>query len=131
MLSRAAENYLRITYDLAQKRGYARPSDIAKALNISAPSVTEMLKKLANAGMINHEKGGAVTLTEEGKKKALAIKARYQVLLKLFKMAGVSHKTAYLDACRIEDNLSEETISKLVEFVDRLEKTQLCKRPRL
>lgn len=128
MLSRAAENYLRIIYDLAQKKGYARPTDIAKALNVSAPSVTEMLSKLANAGMVNHEKRGAVTLTDDGKKKALAIKARYQILLKLFKMAGVSHKTAYLDACRIEDNLSEETVSKLVEFVERLEKTQLCKK---
>lgn len=128
MLSRAAENYLRIIYDLAQKKGYARPSDIAKALNVSAPSVTEMLSKLAKPGMVKHEKRGAVTLTDEGKKKALAIKARYQILLKLFKMAGVSHKTAYLDACRIEDNLSEETIAKLVEFVERLEKTQLCKK---
>jgi DtxR family Mn-dependent transcriptional regulator len=128
MLSRAAENYLRIIYDLAQKKGYARPTDIAKALNVSAPSVTEMLEKLAKEKMINHEKRGAVTLTDEGKKKALAIKARYQILLKLFKMAGVSHKTAYLDACRIEENLSEETISKLVEFVERLEKTQLCKK---
>lgn len=128
MLSRAAENYLRIIYDLAQKRGYARPTDISKALNVSAPSVTQMLGKLAKAGMVNHEKRGAVTLTEEGKRKALAIKARYQILLKLFKMAGVSHRTAYLDACRSEDNLSEETISKLVEFVERLEKTQLCKK---
>jgi DtxR family Mn-dependent transcriptional regulator len=128
MLSRAAENYLRIIYDLAQKKGYARPGDIATALNVSAPSVTEMLSKLAKENMVEHEKRGAVTLTEEGKKKALAIKARYQILLKLFKMAGVSHKTAYLDACRIEDNLSEETISKLVEFVERLEKTQLCKK---
>ena len=128
MLSRAAENYLRIVYDLAQKRGYARPTDIAKALNVSAPSVTEMMDKLAKERMVNHEKRGAVTLTDEGRKKALAIKARYQILLKLFKMAGVSHKTAYLDACRIEDNLSEETISKLVEFVERLEKTQLCKK---
>lgn len=128
MLSRAAENYLRIIYDLAQKKGYARPSDIAKALRVSAPSVTEMLDKLAKAEMVNHEKRGAVTLTEDGKRKALAIKARYEVLLKLFKMAGVSHKVAYLDACRIEERLSEETISKLVEFVDRLERTQLCKK---
>jgi DtxR family transcriptional regulator, Mn-dependent transcriptional regulator len=128
MLSRAAENYIRIIYDLAQKKGYARPGDIAVALNVSAPSVSEMLTKLAKENMVEHEKRGAVTLTEEGKKKALAIKARYQILLKLFKMAGVSHKTAYLDACRIEDNLSEETISKLVEFVERLEKTQLCKK---
>ena len=128
MLSKVAENYLRIIYETIENRGHARPKDLARSLNVSAPSVTEMLQKLADRKLIHYEKRGSIRLTKEGRKKALAIKARYQIFIKLFKMAGVSSKTAYMDATAIEDNLSEETVSKLLDFVKRLEKTQLCKK---
>ncbi len=122
MLSRISENYLRVIYEMIEKKGDARPKDIAGTLCVSSASVTEMMQKLAKEELVNYEKRGAITLTEEGRKRASAIKMRYQVFLKLFEMAGVSSQTAYMDACYIEHHLSEETVSKLVEFVDRLEK---------
>jgi DtxR family Mn-dependent transcriptional regulator len=122
MLSRISENYLRVIYEIIEKKGYARPKDIATTLAVSSASVTEMMQKLAKEGLVNYEKRGAVTLSEEGKRKASSIKMRYQVFLKLFEMAGVSSQTAYLDACYIEHHLSEETVSKLIDFVDRLER---------
>ncbi len=122
MLTRISENYLRVIYEIAEKKGYARPKDVATTLCVSSASVTEMLQKLAGLGLINYEKRGAITLTEDGRKRASAIKMRYQVFLKLFEMAGVSSQTAYMDACYIEHHLSEETVSKLVDFVEKLEK---------
>lgn len=122
MLSRISENYLRVIYEITEKKGYARPKDIAGTLCVSSASVTEMMQKLAKEELVNYEKRGAITLTEEGRKRASAIKMRYQVFLKLFEMAGVSSQTAYMDACYIEHHLSEETVSKLVEFVGKLEK---------
>jgi DtxR family Mn-dependent transcriptional regulator len=124
MLSRISENYLRVIYEIIEKKGYARPKDIATTLDVSSASVTEMMQKLAREELVNYEKRGAITLTDSGRKRASAIKMRYQVFLKLFEMAGVSSQTAYMDACYIEHHLSEETVSKLVEFVDRLEKDQ-------
>jgi DtxR family Mn-dependent transcriptional regulator len=128
MLSRIAENYLRVVDETIERKGYVRPKDLVRALEVSAPSVTEMLKKLAKEKLINYEKRGPITLTAKGKKKIAAIKERYQILIKLFKMAGVSSKTAYMDARSIEHSLSEETVAKLADFVKRLEKTQLCKK---
>ncbi|HSB47265.1 MAG TPA: metal-dependent transcriptional regulator [Candidatus Bilamarchaeum sp.] len=122
MLSRISENYLRVISEIVEKKGYARPADIAKTLCISPASVTEMMQKLAREGLVNYEKRGAVTLTGEGSRRASAIKMRYQVFLKLFEMAGVSSQTAYMDACYVEHHLSEETVSKLVDFVQRLER---------
>ncbi len=121
-LSRISENYLRVVYEITEKKGYARPKDIATTLCVSSASVTEMVQKLARGGYVNYEKRGAITLTDEGKKKASSIKMRYQVFLRLFEMAGVSPQTAYMDACYIEHHLSEETVSKLVELVGRLER---------
>lgn len=128
MLSRISENYLRVIYEIAERKGYARPKDIARTLGVSSASVTEMMQKLSRDGYVNYEKRGAVTLTSEGASRASAIKMRYAVFLKLFEMAGVSSQTAYMDACYIEHHLSEETVSRLVGFVDRLEKSQFCKR---
>ncbi len=122
MLSRISENYLRVIYEITEKKGYARPKDIAGTLCVSSASVTEMMQKLAREDLVNYEKRGAITLTAEGRRRASAIKMRYQVFLKLFEMAGVSSQTAYMDACYIEHHLSEETVTKLVEFVGRLEK---------
>jgi DtxR family Mn-dependent transcriptional regulator len=124
MLSRISENYLRVIYEIVEKKGYARPADIAKTLCISPASVTEMMQKLSRDGFVNYEKRGAVTLTEQGRKTASAIKMRYQVFLKLFELAGVSSQTAYMDACYIEHHLSEETVSKLVDFVQKIESGQ-------
>ncbi len=128
MLSRIAENYLRIIFQTIEKKGVVRPKDISKTLSVSAPTVTEMLQKLSREGLINYEKREAITLTEKGMKTARGIMQRYQVFLKLFKMAGVSHTTAYLDACFVEHYVSQETVNHLVDFIDRLEKTQLCKK---
>ena len=122
MLSRIVENYLRVIYEIEEKKGHVRPIEIARTLCISAPSVTQMLQKLSKLGLIEYEKRGLVKFTKEGRDKASGIKMRYQVFLRLFEMAGVSSKTAYMDACYIEHQLSEETVTKLVEFVNRLDK---------
>ncbi|MBI5227066.1 metal-dependent transcriptional regulator [Candidatus Micrarchaeota archaeon] len=124
MLSRTSENYLRVIYEIIERKGYARPKDISTTLDISPPSVTQMLQKLAKQGLVNYEKHGAVTLTEQGKQSASALKSRYQVFLKLFDMAGVSPKTAFMDACYLEHQLSEETLTKLIQFIENIEKTQ-------
>ncbi len=128
MASLAEDNYLRALYEIIEKKGSARPKDLVRALDVSAPSVTEMLHKLADKKLVHYQKRREISLTAKGRKKAIALKARYQVFLKLFKMAGVSSATAYADSCRIENQLSAETVSKLVEFMERLEKTMLCKK---
>ncbi len=125
MLSRTCENYLRVIYEITERKGYAKSKNIATTLDISAPSVTQMIQKLAKTGYLNYEKHGAITLTEEGKKKASALKMRYQVFLKLFELAGVSSQTAYIDACYLEHQLSEETVTKLMQFIDSIERNQV------
>ena len=122
MLSRTAENYLRVIYELYEKKGYALSKEIAKNMCVKAPTVSEMTKKLAAAGLVVYNKNGPIILSAEGKQKGEAIKKRYEVFLKLFTIAGVEQKTAYMDACYLEHHLSEETVSKLVAFVDKLQK---------
>ena len=124
MLTRISENYLRVISELVDKKGYARPIDISTALNVKPSSVTEMVRKLAETGLVKYEKRGPIVLTTDGTTLATSIRMRYQVFIKLFEMAGISKQTAYMDACYIEHHLSEETISKLVDFVEKIEKSK-------
>ena len=71
-LSPAEENYLRTIYDLLTE-GLEKVStnEIAAAVHTKAASVSDMLKKLAEKELIDYRKYYGVSLTEEGRKRAL------------------------------------------------------------
>lgn len=124
MLSRTAENYLRVIYEITQSKGHVRLRDIAKSLSVRASSASEMLEKLSALRLIVYEKHEAITLTEEGTKTAELVNGRYKVFLKLFELAGVSPKTAYKDACLLEHYVSDETNRSIQKLVEKLEKSR-------
>ncbi|MCS1410888.1 MAG: Transcriptional regulator MntR [Verrucomicrobia subdivision 3 bacterium] len=54
----SAEDYLERIHEIITKKGYARAIDIANTLSISQPSITSMVQKLANEGLLHYEKYG-------------------------------------------------------------------------
>lgn len=122
MISRTAENYLRAIYEAIGKKSYVRVKDIAEKLDVSPPSVIEMLDKLNKENLIIYEKRSGISLTEKGKKTAAIVNERYRVFLKLFEIAGVPPKTAYRDACLLEHYISDDTNRSIQYLVEKLEK---------
>ena len=53
---------------------------LADKLGVSASTASESIRKLAEQGLVNHEKYGAVTLTESGRRAALAMVRRHRLL---------------------------------------------------
>jgi DtxR family Mn-dependent transcriptional regulator len=71
MFSSSEENYLKAIFSLREKNGVpVLTSSIAETLRTSSASVTEMLKRLADKGLIKHQKYRGVDLTKEGDKLA-------------------------------------------------------------
>ena len=64
MPSTATEDYLERIHAVIEQQGYAPAVDIAEVLEISQPSVTAMVQKLAQAGHLNYEKYRGLTLTD-------------------------------------------------------------------
>jgi Mn-dependent transcriptional regulator len=63
----AVTRYLRAIYAISQREGApVSTGAIAEALEVTPASVSEMLPKLADAGLIDHEKYTGVTLTDPG-----------------------------------------------------------------
>ncbi len=118
----SAEDYLERIHELISDKGYARAIDIANALGISQPSVTSMVQKLANEGLLNYEKYRGLTLTEEGKRVAIAIHERHEILKRFLSLLNVSQKAQEQDIEGLEHHISDETVQALSKLSDHLEK---------
>jgi DtxR family Mn-dependent transcriptional regulator len=82
-VSSAVQDYLKAIHRLQESHGKASPADIAELLRVKAPSVTGMMKRLAEAGLVNYEPGAGATLTAAGRQEALRVIRRHR-LIELF-----------------------------------------------
>jgi Mn-dependent DtxR family transcriptional regulator len=57
------EDYLEVIYELIQHKGYATAVDISESLNVSPPSITEMLQRLDENKYLHYEKYRGISLT--------------------------------------------------------------------
>ncbi|MCI1018825.1 metal-dependent transcriptional regulator [Microbacterium sp. C5A9] len=81
MASPAADDYLKTVYAHTEwQDAPITPSVLAAKLGIAPSSVTEMVKKLAAAGLVSHVPYGAVRLTEAGTQRALAMVRRHRLI---------------------------------------------------
>ena len=67
----AVEDYLEKILELIDSKGYARVADLAEALGIAQPSVSNMMRRLDEKGLLCYEKYRGVTLTASGEKLAM------------------------------------------------------------
>ncbi len=120
-LSRHHEDYLEAIYNIVEEKGYAQVKDIATALKISPPSVTEMMGRLKDQGLIFYKKYSGITLTKEGEKIAKSVKNRHETFEKFLEIILIPKEIASKDACIMEHHLTPRTIeqfSKFVKFVE-------------
>ena len=66
-LTASMEDYLEMVYRLSGNHGFTRVNELASALNVQPPSVSKMIQKLAEQGMVAYEKYGYIILTPKGK----------------------------------------------------------------
>ncbi|BDB43468.1 transcriptional regulator [Mycobacterium kiyosense] len=80
-LTAVAQDYLKVIWT-AQEWSRERVSTkmLAEKLGVSASTASESIRKLAEQGLVDHAKYGAVTLTESGRRAALAMVRRHRLL---------------------------------------------------
>lgn len=109
----SAEDYLERILILQEKSQDVRSIDIAHDMGFSKPSISVAMKKLKEAGLIDIDKHGYITLTKEGHVIADKIYERHNVLKEFLINAGVSPDQAEKDACKVEHVISEETFEAI------------------
>jgi len=98
---------------LSKEKGYARVLEIARFLGVRPPSVTQMLRKLREKGLITYKRYGVVRLTEQGEAVARRIAGRHAQIKAFLTALGVDEGSAEVDACAMEHFLHEETMEAL------------------
>ncbi|MBN8583091.1 MAG: metal-dependent transcriptional regulator [Anaerolineae bacterium] len=107
----STQDYLKHIYELTENGETASTNALAQKLNISAPSVTGMIQKLASSTppLVEYQKHQGVTLTKEGRKAALEVIRHHRLLEAwLVKMLGYSWDEVHEEAERLEHVISED-----------------------
>jgi DtxR family transcriptional regulator, Mn-dependent transcriptional regulator len=113
-LTRSVEDYLKAIYGLSPAGRPAATSDIAQQLDLSAPSVSGMLKRLADQGLVEHEPYKGVQLTDEGRRVALRMIRRHRIIeAYLVGTLGYTWDTVHDEAERLEHAVSDTLIERM------------------
>lgn len=113
-LTRSVEDYLKAIYRLSGQGGFAATSDIAQLLDIAPPSVSGMVKRLSEAGLIEHVPYRGVQLTAQGRRAALAMLRRHRVLeVYLVERLGYDWDSVHDEAEHLEHAVSDELIERM------------------
>lgn len=113
-LTRSVEDYLKTIYHLSLKGAPAGTNDIAHALELSPPSVSGMVKRLAEQGLLAHAPYKGVELTGAGRRLALRMVRRHRVLeTYLVEFLGYDWDTVHEEAERLEHAVSDALIERM------------------
>jgi DtxR family Mn-dependent transcriptional regulator len=114
MPSEPVENYLKNIYKLQESEGKVSTTSLSERLGISPPSVTEMIKKLADEGRVTYAPYRGVELTDEGRKQALRIIRRHRLWESfLAEVLGYPWDEIDEEAERLEHSTSERLEQRL------------------
>jgi DtxR family Mn-dependent transcriptional regulator len=109
MRTEAVEDYLKAIYLLETGQGSVTTVALAERLEVSAPSATGMLKKLAELKLVKHAPYHGVVLTAAGRKIALEVIRHHRLLeLYLSEALGYSWDKVHAEAEKLEHHISEE-----------------------
>lgn len=113
------EDYLKMIYELGGDKVQVSNKDIAKGLHISAPSVSEMLKKLLEEGYVEYESYKGVKLTEYGLREARRVKRKH-LLWEVFlvEKLGYNWDEVHEEAEKLEHVTSEKLERQLDKYLD-------------
>ena len=117
-LSPTTEDYLKAIYKLGREEPVSTKA-LAGELEVAAPSVTEMVKRLAERGLVHREPYKGASLTDTGEKIALEVLRHHRLLeLYLKEVMGHSWDELHEEAERLEHHISEAFEDKLDELLD-------------
>jgi DtxR family Mn-dependent transcriptional regulator len=108
-LTQSMENYLKVIFEISEHADRATTSSIAERMGIAAPSVTAMIKKLADLRLVSHEPYQGVKLTAVGEKAAAEVVRHHRLIEKyLAEALGVPWDQVHDEAERLEHVISED-----------------------
>lgn len=118
-MSESVEMYLLTIYRLSEEEDVV-PANVrlAQRLGVSAVSVTEMVRKLQEKGLIKRQ-AREIRLSREGERIALNVIRKHRLAERLLvDRLGISWDHAHEQACRLEHILSDDVADALDQYLE-------------
>lgn len=113
------EDYLETIYRLSRGSDSVGITDVARERGVTLPTVTSAVSRLKENGLLTQRHYGKIFLSSAGKKLAAEVYRTHKAIRQfLTDVLGLPHDLAEDEACQMEHAMKEETISRLVDFVE-------------
>jgi len=113
-LSRSVEDYLKAIYGISEQGEAASTSAIAEALAVQPASVTGMVKRMAESGLLEHAPYRGVRLTDRGVHEALKVLRRHRIIeTYLCERLGYAWEDVHGEAERLEHAASDILVERM------------------
>ena len=114
-LTTVAQDYLKVIWTIQEwSREKVSTKMLAERIGVSASTASESIRKLADQGLVDHEKYGAVTLTDAGRRAALAMVRRHRLMETfLVNELGYSWDEVHDEAEVLEHAVSDRMLDRI------------------
>lgn len=118
MRSLAEENYLKAMFNLADENGEVSVNDLSRHLDIKMPTVSSMMKKLAEKGYVHYESYRPLRLTDKGRQAAAMIVRKHRLTeMYLVEKMGFGWEEVHEIAEQVEHIQSAAFFEKMDELL--------------
>jgi DtxR family Mn-dependent transcriptional regulator len=115
-LTMSVEDYLKAIFAITHEGQPATTSAIARSLDLSAPSVSSMIKRLSERGLVEYQPYKGVELTPAGRSTALRVLRRHRVIESyLVGFLGYTWDSVHDEAERLEHAVSDILVDRMAE----------------
>lgn len=117
--SESVEEYLEAIFKCNERGEAAKTTALAEELRVAPPSVTEMIKKLADEGLIEYKPYKGATLTGKGMALAQKVVRKHRLLERFLQdLLGLKSEKVHNEACKLEHSLSDEASAALCKVLN-------------
>lgn len=115
-----AEDYVEAIAGLIDSTGEARVRDLSRLMGVSHVTVTRIISRIGELGLVETEPYRPITLTAAGRRLATRARRRHDAVLGFLLAIGVPRKQAEIDAEGIEHHVSAATIKAMERLARRM-----------
>ena len=113
-----AEDYVEAVSDILHRHGTCRVKNLAEHMGVSHVTVTRIVSRLVQAGLVETAPYRPIRLTAEGERLAAESRRRHRTVLAFLLALGVPQDEARRDTEGIEHHVGPATLKRMAAYLD-------------
>ena len=111
-----AEDYVEAIGNIVEQHGSCRVADLARQFAVSHVTISRIVARLQDQGLVETRPYRPVSLTPKGKRLATKSRRRHEIVYQFLIAIGVDPPTAAIDAEGIEHHVSRKTLARFKQI---------------